>query len=322
MQNRRAKTKCINTLLLINPLVEHYQDELQAIRVILKAHPKGMTVTDIARETKTNRNSIAKYLDILLITGHADMLTFGPAKVYFPSTRLPIGSLIDVNPDGIILLNKDLRVIQANTNLLTLLGVTKPDLINTPIATLADALLNLPDLTASVQSALAGKETSLTRDYTHHNHRYTLQIRAVPTTYDDGQPGVALLIANQTIHKDLHDKLQHHTTLWQTTVDNLTDLIFQIDTDHTIQRINTAYAAYLGKTQDECLGHKCYELLHHTTQPPDTCLCPTIKTTKQPARDSFTSPNNGHDLDVLAAPLLTPDGDYTGAIHIIKTKQH
>jgi PAS domain S-box-containing protein len=301
--------------------VEHYQDELQAIRVILKAHPKGMTVTDIARETKTNRNSIAKYLDILLITGHADMLTFGPAKVYFPSTRLPIGSLIDVNPDGIILLNKDLRIIQTNTTLLTLLDVTRTELLGNPIATTADTLLNLPDLSTSAQTALAGKETTLSCDYTHHNHHYTLQIRAVPTTFDDGQPGVTLILTNATTTKNLHTQLQHQTTIWQTTVDHLTDMILLIDNDHNISRINTATATYLGLTPDQCLGHKCYELLHHTTQPPTTCLCPSLKTTKQAARQTFTAPNNGHTIDILAAPLLTPTGDYDGAIHIIKTKK-
>jgi PAS domain S-box-containing protein len=301
--------------------MEHYQDELQAIRVILKAHPKGMTVTDIARETHTNRNSIAKYLDILLITGHADMLTFGPAKVYFPSTRLPIVSLLDVNPDGILLLNKDLRTIQTNTTLLTILGITRTELLGTPITTIATTILNLPDLAATAQTALTGTETTLSSTYTHHNHHYTLQIKAIPTTYDDGQPGVALIITNTTTTNTLHHQLQAQTALWQTTVDHLTDMILHIDTDQTITHLNTATADYLGLTPDQCLGHKCYELLHHTNEPPVDCLCPGIKTTKKPAHETFASPDNGHDLDVLAVPLLNPDGDYTGSIHIIKTKK-
>jgi PAS domain-containing protein len=300
--------------------VDDYQDELQAIKIILKAHPKGMTVTDIARETHTNRNSVAKYLDILLITGHADMLTFGPAKVYFPSTRLPLQHLINVNPDGILLLTKNLTIIQTNTTLHTLLGITKTDLINTQITTLSDTL-NIPDLTTNAQTALTGKETTTTTTYTHHNHHYTLTIKAVPTTYDDGQPGVAVILTNTTTNNDLHDQLHHQTTLWQTTVDHLTDMVLTIDTDQTIQRINTATATYLGLTPDQCLGHKCYELIHHTNHPPETCLCPSLKTTKQPAHETFPAPNNSHTLDVLAIPILSRTGDYTGAIHIIKTKK-
>ncbi len=300
--------------------MDDYQDELQAIIAILKAHPKGMTVTDIARETKTNRNSIAKYLDILLITGHVDMLTFGPAKVYFPSTRLPLANLIDVNPDGILLLNKDLRIIQTNATLLTLLGVTKPELLGTTITTLSSTILNLPNLATSAQTALNGKETQLSTDYTHHNRHYTLQIRALPTTFDDGQPGVAIILSNTTTHDDLHRQLHTATTLWQTTVDHLTDLIFLIDTDQNLTRINTAFTAYLNLTPDTCIGKKCYQLIHHTTRPPEHCLCPAMKATKQPQRETFPAPNDGHTLEVLAAPLLSPAGDYTGAIHIIKTK--
>ena len=62
--------------------MESYQQELTEIKTILKSNPKGMTVTDIARQIHINRNSVAKYLDILLISGHAEMVTFGPAKVY------------------------------------------------------------------------------------------------------------------------------------------------------------------------------------------------------------------------------------------------
>ena len=298
--------------------MDTYQDELQTIKTILKTRPKGMTVTDIAREVHTNRNSVAKYLDILLITGQAEMLTFGPAKVYFPSTRIPVSALMDYSPDSIALLNKDLKIIQTNTTLLSFLGITRTDLIGSHVMTLAETLLNIPELATHAQTALTGKETTLDCAYTHHNHDLTLQIRAVPTTFDDGQPGVAIILADTTTQHTLQNQQNLATTEWQTTLDAVTDMVFLIDNTFTVRRINARYAAYLGLTPQDCLGKKCYELLHRTTEAPDTCLAPGIKTTRQPKTSTFYDPVLDRYLHVSASPLFTHNGDFAGAVHVVK----
>jgi len=69
--------------------MDSYQKEIETIKRILKENPKGMTVTDVSRKIKINRNSVAKYLDIMRISGYVEMVTFGPAKVFFPSRRIP-----------------------------------------------------------------------------------------------------------------------------------------------------------------------------------------------------------------------------------------
>lgn len=299
--------------------MDSYQDELQAIKTILKTHPKGMTVSDIAREVHTNRNSVAKYLDILLITGQAEMLTFGPAKVYFPSTRIPVSTLMDYSPDSIALLNKDLRIIQTNTTLLSFLGVSRTELIGSHVMILADTLLNIPELAAHAQTALTGKETTLDCAYTHHNHDLTLQIRTVPTTFDDGQPGVAVILADTTTQRHLQDQQTLADAEWQTTLDAVTDMVFLIDSTFTVQRINVSYAAFLGLAPEQCLGRKCYELLHHTKEAPDACLAPDIKTTRQPKTETFYDPVLDRHLQVTASPLFSTSGEFTGAVHVVKT---
>ena len=80
-----------------------YEHEFALIKKILQENPKGMTVTDISRKIKINRNSVAKYLDIMRISGHVEMITFGPAKVFFPSLSSSVSPMhiIGVNPASI-----------------------------------------------------------------------------------------------------------------------------------------------------------------------------------------------------------------------------
>ena len=81
--------------------MDGYQHEITLIKKILQENPKGMTVTDISRKIKINRNSVAKYLDIMRISGHVEMITFGPAKVFFPSRRVPISNMLNYTSDFI-----------------------------------------------------------------------------------------------------------------------------------------------------------------------------------------------------------------------------
>ncbi|TFH30072.1 MAG: PAS domain S-box protein [Promethearchaeota archaeon] len=61
---------------------EASRELLQFLEDTLKAHPDGLTITDLKDFTKLNRNWIAKQLEILEIMGRLDLKTIGPAKLY------------------------------------------------------------------------------------------------------------------------------------------------------------------------------------------------------------------------------------------------
>ena len=66
--------------------MESYKDELSRIKKILKANPRGLTITEISHKIDINRNSVAKYLDVLVTSGHVEKRQVGPAKVYSHAT--------------------------------------------------------------------------------------------------------------------------------------------------------------------------------------------------------------------------------------------
>ncbi|MHA1673795.1 MAG: PAS domain S-box protein [Promethearchaeota archaeon] len=61
---------------------EASRELLEYLEDVLKAHPDGLTITDLKSLTKLNRNWIAKQLEILEIMGRLDLKTIGPAKLY------------------------------------------------------------------------------------------------------------------------------------------------------------------------------------------------------------------------------------------------
>jgi len=181
--------------------MESYQKEISLIQQILKENPKGMTVTDISRKIKINRNSVAKYLDIMRISGLVEMVTFGPAKVFFPARRIPISTVLNFTSDYVVVLDKDLKIVLINDIFLEFIKIERGEIIG---RTIDDAILPMlsEDIDISdIREALEGKDFTKEIIAQMNGEDIYLKVRVIPTTFEDGRNGVALIIRNITERK-------------------------------------------------------------------------------------------------------------------------
>jgi PAS domain S-box-containing protein len=297
--------------------VETYQKELSQIKTILKNNPKGMTVTDIAREIHINRNSVAKYLDVLLISGQADMVTFGPAKVFFPSIRIPLFTILNYTHDYIAILNRDLHFVQVNDNLLNLLGIPRDDIIGQSIDTFTHQFFQLPVIAQHAHQALDGKQLTSEQLYSDNHQTVVLNIQHIPTTFDTGEPGVTIIIEDITSLKTAEETKKHCTQEWETTFNAISDMIFIRDNNYTIIRINRPCAEFLHLTPEQCIGKKCYQLFHGTASNPPTCPCDKAHSSDTSEAMEFFEPHLNKQLRMSCSPLLDQKGERTGSVQII-----
>ena len=298
--------------------METYQKELSQIKAILKVNPKGMTVTDIAHEIKINRNSVAKYLDVLFISGQADMVTFGPAKVFFPSTRIPLSTILNHTHQYIALLNKELHFLQVNDNLLTTLDIQREDIIGRPLDTFTTKFFQNPEIAHHAREASNGKQATIETRYVEDNHQQYLIVQYLSTIDDDGEPGVTLIIDDVTDQRAAEASLKRCTQERDLTLNAIPDLVFTTDHEHTIIRATRAFADFLHLPLDQCLGKKCHELLHGSSEPPTSCPCTQVQRTKKPVTLTFFEPHLQRHLAIDGFPLLDDQGDIVGAVHILR----
>src|SRR5674476_1363451 len=109
--------------------MEDQEDEINRIRTILLNNPKGSTIEDIAKKLPLNRTSTAKYLNTLLISGQAEMRTFGRAKVFTLSQRNPFSQMLNLSSDLLLVLDEDLVINQVNEPFIHLFGLSRETLI-------------------------------------------------------------------------------------------------------------------------------------------------------------------------------------------------
>jgi PAS domain S-box-containing protein len=102
---------------------------------------------------------------------------------------------------------------------------------------------------------------------------------------------------------------------WRTTFDAVADSVCLIDLEGTLLRCNAATAELLGRPLDDLTGHKCWELVHGTSEPHDDC--PVVRMSKSRRRETLETQIGGHWLEITVDPVLDPEGEMVGAVHLI-----
>lgn len=105
---------------------------------------------------------------------------------------------------------------------------------------------------------------------------------------------------------------------WQNTFDSIMDMIFILDKDHTILRVNKIFLEVLKLKADQVIGKKCYELLHKSNRP--WKLCPHVKTVLdgKAYTEEVDDPVLGIPFLVSTSPIFDNKGECIGSVHIAK----
>ena len=179
-----------------------YQQEISLIKKTLQENPKGMTVTDIARKIRINRNSVAKYLDIMRISGHVEMITFGPAKVFFPARRIPVLDLLNYTSDYILVFDEEYKITMINDALINFLRIERANIIGQSVVeTVKDFFKDEGELLVGMKEALQGRDISLDIDFKGKGGYLYLKIKIIPTTFENGRHGATIILKNYTDKK-------------------------------------------------------------------------------------------------------------------------
>ena len=178
-------------------MMQDYQHELSLIKDLLKKNPEGMSVTDISKALNKNKNTIGRYLDILLISGHVDMRTYGKAKVFTLSWRLPLSAMLSYSKELIMVLDNESRIIDVNDNFLDILNLSREDTLGKNITYLNPPDVDVHELLEALTTGGEEKEDTITFKVKDQGERIFKQ-KSVPTVFEDGKKGFTLILEDIT----------------------------------------------------------------------------------------------------------------------------
>jgi PAS domain S-box-containing protein len=241
--------------------VNNQPEPLKKIKNLLRFHRNGLSITDIAEKLRLNRNSAAKYLEILLISGDVNLNTFGPAKVYTYSKRMPISAMLKFSADIILLIDNELHVLDANENALSVLGLSREDLIGNPIGNVKSPLiarLDIPNIFEEIQA-----KGEIQRDFsiTLQDQDYHYRMRLIPTVFDNMDEGLTIFGEDISEQIRFEERLMVSEARFRAIVEDQIDFICRFHPDGTITFINEPLSRYLGSSLNKVCGQNLFSFI-------------------------------------------------------------
>ncbi|MGD9130598.1 MAG: PAS domain-containing protein [Candidatus Bathyarchaeota archaeon] len=229
-----------------------------------------------------NRNSVAKYLEVLLISGHVEMRSYGPAKVFFLSQRVPISAMLEFSSDYMLVLDRDFRIININDNFLKLVGMEREDLVGHRIEDVSLPIFDTAEIMSNLESALHGKQIKQEMEYSAGEIDHCFNIKIVPTTFEDGLPGVTVILENMTERKRMEEELRKSERRYRLLLESISDGVYVVDRDLRFVLVNDAASDLSQIPKEKLLGKKIADLSHDVKETPFFKTFERVMETRKP----------------------------------------
>jgi PAS domain S-box-containing protein len=232
--------------------MEEYQGEITQIKVLLREHPEGMSITAISCELGINRNSVAKYMDILQIQGSVDGRKMGTSKIYYPSERLPAASIMRFCTRPLCVINQDFVIININRSFSECIDIPVDRFIQQPFEAMPFRYLDGATPRQVLRAALRGMEQRVRTQRLNGNYAFQETLLFIPVVFDNGKPGVSVIIDEN----ERPDKLTQNGSgpFGNDNMGGQLEYHVRCTPEGIIQYVNEAYCRAVGKQPEDLVG--------------------------------------------------------------------
>jgi len=234
--------------------MDAYREEFARIKDLLKKNPQGMSVTEIARELDRNKHSMGRYLDILHALGDVEMRAYGMAKVYSLSCRVPLSAFISTIGEAFFVLDDDRRIMQANAIFFDLIGLKKEEVIGRYLSYLEVPGPDMQEMLAVIAARLGEVDQTFDVALGEAEGRRDFTVRAIPTLFDDGGGGHAVVVVDVTEKMRAFRAVEVSERKYRELVEHANSIILKMDTEGNIVFFNEFAERFFGYRKEEVLG--------------------------------------------------------------------
>jgi PAS domain S-box-containing protein len=236
--------------------MERYKKEFTKIRKVLEENPKGLTIIEIAEKIDVNRNTTAKYLDLLQVLGHVEMKSFGPSKVFTISDRIPLSTLLNLTSEAIIVLDKTWRVVKVNNEFLNLIQKDREDILGKRIDELEAPLSKQLKLISDVYKIPDSEEKMEIAYKNSDGVNVYFNVNLIPIIFETMSKGLCIVLRNINQRKLAEERLKESERKYRTVFENTGTATAILEEDTTISLANKKCEELSGYTIEEIVNKK------------------------------------------------------------------
>jgi PAS domain S-box-containing protein len=230
-----------------------------------------------------------------------------------------LASVVDSSGEAIIGETNDGVISDWNTGAEHIYGYTSREMVGNSI----DRLI-LPERREELHRLLEkiwqGKtvERSETERITKDGRRIQVSFALSPILNSVGDIiGISEISNDITERQRFQNEILKAKNQWELTFNAVPDLIAIIDNHYRIVQVNKAMADRLGVSPEHAVGLTCYEVVHHTTNPPAICPHQLLLGDGQRHSTDIHENNLHGDFYLTVSPIRDPSGAILGSVHIL-----
>ena len=223
--------------------------------------------------------------------------------------------LVDQSLDGIVVLDADAKVVEANQRFADMLGYTLEEVreLHTWDWDKAFPPEKILEMGRNVDEKGLHLETQHTRK---DGSVIDVDISISGIMYG-GQKLIFCIGRDITERKKMEEALKLAAEEWRNTFDSISDAISIHDRDFQILRANKAFADMYHVKPRQIIGKHCYEL-HSGKKPISGCPHKQTLATGKPAMAEFYESHLGKYLLESTSPILNEKGEVVATVHVTR----
>ncbi len=237
------------------------RDNLNKIRSLLKFHPRGLTISDISQRLKMNRNSVAKYMEILEISGCVEMRQMGAAKVFYLSQRIPLAAILGFTKEGIVVITEEGRINQVNDRFCQMFDLNQQEILSAPISVLPQNLLQILTSPRLLDSSEEKAEQTRILKMDQYDWTQYYKVRILNTIFDTGEHGRTVIIEDITLEKEMEERLRLNEARYRGIVEDQLEMICRYTPDGKITFVNDAFCRNLTSSSEDVINRPLFTYL-------------------------------------------------------------
>ncbi|MHB8203961.1 MAG: hybrid sensor histidine kinase/response regulator [Desulfomonilaceae bacterium] len=105
---------------------------------------------------------------------------------------------------------------------------------------------------------------------------------------------------------------------WERTFDAIPDIVFIVDRDHKIVRINKTMANRVNVNPEEAVGRPCYTFCHGLDSPHPSCPHEQAMIDGKPHEVELFEPHLGGTFFISSSPIYDENGSLAGSVHVAR----
>ncbi|MDP2798118.1 MAG: PAS domain S-box protein [Methanoregula sp.] len=229
-------------------------------------------------------------------------------------------SIVASSSDAIVAETFDGIITDWNTSAEKLYGYTAEEIKGKSVAILLppDKLDDARNLLKKIQNGIPVDRYETER-LTKTGKRIQVSLSLSPIKNIKGElVGASVSAYDISDKKQLQDEIQQAKIKWERTFEAVPDMIAIIGRDFHIARVNKAMAERLGIRPEDAVGKACYELVHHSTNPPGFCPHRRLLVDGCEHAEEIHEDTLNADFLVTASPLRDEKGNVTGSVHVMR----